>query len=204
MVGWNLDQAEVVVRAVARVPGEVGVDIREQAAATLVELCAEVDPEQLRHAGDRILFLVAPEVAEDLDRRAVERDEAQAHRERYFSMIPDGLGVRLSGRLTAEGAAIVRAAIDPRRLACEASIVPCVLDTHGVPLDLGRTHRLVSAPLRTALNMRDRGCAFPGCDRPARWTTGCVGNASTGRTSMAGPSHEVSVIASTVDGVNTS
>jgi hypothetical protein len=57
-----------------------------------------------------------------------------------------------------------------RRLACEAGIVPCVLDTTGVPLDLGRTHRLVPAPLRTALHERDRGCAFPACDRPARWT----------------------------------
>src|SRR4030095_15073220 len=90
-----------------------GVDLREQAAAKLVELCAELDPEQLRQAGDRILSLVAPEVGDEFGRRAVERDEAQALRERYFTMVPDGVGVRLSGRLTAEGAAIVRAAIDP-------------------------------------------------------------------------------------------
>jgi hypothetical protein len=227
----NLDQAEVVVRAVARIPAEVGVDIREQAAAKLVELCAEYDPELLRTIGDHILSLVAPEVAEELDRRAVERAEARAHHERYFTVVPDGVGVRLSGRLTAEGAAIVRAAIDPlakplshdertpeqrradalvavcmgdarprvvvstqfdvlqqeltggtvdngdrvtpdtvRRLACYADLIPVVLNTFSVPLDLGRAHRLVSGPLRTALEARDRGCCFPGCDRPSRWT----------------------------------
>jgi hypothetical protein len=29
---------------------------------------------------------------------------------------------------------------------------------------------VVSGPLRTALNARDGGCRWPGCDRPASWT----------------------------------
>jgi hypothetical protein len=109
----NLDQADAVTRAVFRIPPEVGVDIREQAATKLVELCAELDPDQLKQVGDRILALVAPDIAEELDRKAMEREEAQAQRERYFTLTPDGVGVRLSGRLTPEGAAYVRAAIDP-------------------------------------------------------------------------------------------
>jgi hypothetical protein len=44
-----------------------------------------------------------------------------------------------------------------------------VLDGSGVPLDVGRTRRLVTGGLRRALVARDRGCAFPGCDRDARW-----------------------------------
>ncbi|MFD6680639.1 HNH endonuclease signature motif containing protein [Micromonospora parva] len=56
-----------------------------------------------------------------------------------------------------------------RRLACDATILPAVLGSTGQPLDLGRQRRLITGPLRRALVLRDRGCAFPGCDRPPRW-----------------------------------
>ncbi|SCF25673.1 HNH endonuclease signature motif containing protein [Micromonospora chokoriensis] len=56
-----------------------------------------------------------------------------------------------------------------RRLACDAAILPAVLGGSGQTLDVGRQRRLVTGPLRRALVLRDRGCAFPGCDRPPRW-----------------------------------
>ncbi|MFY1616925.1 DUF222 domain-containing protein [Micromonospora sp. WMMD736] len=56
-----------------------------------------------------------------------------------------------------------------RRLACDAAILPAVLGSSGQTLDVGRQRRLVTGPLRRALVLRDRGCAFPGCDRPPRW-----------------------------------
>ncbi|MEU7773358.1 DUF222 domain-containing protein [Micromonospora taraxaci] len=59
-----------------------------------------------------------------------------------------------------------------RRLACDASILPAVLGGTGQVLDVGRQRRLISGPLRRALVLRDRGCAFPGCDRPPRWCDG--------------------------------
>jgi hypothetical protein len=59
-----------------------------------------------------------------------------------------------------------------RRLACDAAILPAVLDGAGQVLDLGRQRRLFTGPLRRALVLRDRGCAFPGCDRPPRWADG--------------------------------
>jgi hypothetical protein len=37
------------------------------------------------------------------------------------------------------------------------------------PLEVGRTTRVVSAAQRHALVVRDRGCAFPGCERPPGW-----------------------------------
>jgi Domain of unknown function (DUF222)/HNH endonuclease len=40
------------------------------------------------------------------------------------------------------------------------------------PLSVGRTSRTVPAHLRTALTLRDKGCRFPGCDRPPAWTDG--------------------------------
>ncbi|XVU23518.1 DUF222 domain-containing protein [Actinoplanes sp. CA-054009] len=57
-----------------------------------------------------------------------------------------------------------------RRLACDARILPVVLGGQSQVLDLGRSCRLATGPLRRALNARDGGCAFPDCDRPARWT----------------------------------
>jgi hypothetical protein len=59
-----------------------------------------------------------------------------------------------------------------RRLACDAQILPAVLGTEGQVLDVGRTRRLITGPLRNALVLRDRGCTFPGCSRPPRWTDG--------------------------------
>ncbi len=74
-----------------------------------------------------------------------------------------GLGVAYTesgARLDAETA---------RRLACEARIVPVVLDGAGPPLDLGRGRRYFTSAQRRAMAVRDGGCAFPDCDRPARW-----------------------------------
>lgn len=58
-----------------------------------------------------------------------------------------------------------------RRLACQAKIIPSVLDTNGEPLDVGRAARLATGAQRRALILRDGGCTFPGCDRAPKWTT---------------------------------
>ncbi len=54
-----------------------------------------------------------------------------------------------------------------RMLACDAEILPVVLGGASEILDVGRAQRLVTPPIRTALNQRDQGCVFPGCDVPA-------------------------------------
>jgi hypothetical protein len=59
-----------------------------------------------------------------------------------------------------------------RRLACCAGIIPAVLDSHGVPIDMGSKRRVFAGAGRRALVLRDGGCAFPGCDRPPKWTEG--------------------------------
>ncbi len=64
------------------------------------------------------------------------------------------------GPVTAESA---------RRIACDAQIIPVVLSGAGVPLDVGRAAYTVPTGIRRALLARDRGCAFPGCDRPPTW-----------------------------------
>lgn len=57
-------------------------------------------------------------------------------------------------------------AADARRWACDAKIIPVVLGGNSEPLDVGRAMRTVPLAIRRALVARDRGCAFPGCDRP--------------------------------------
>jgi hypothetical protein len=55
---------------------------------------------------------------------------------------------------------------DARRMACDCKVVPVVLGGDSEPLDVGRAQRSVPMGIRRALVARDRGCAFPGCDRP--------------------------------------
>jgi len=56
-----------------------------------------------------------------------------------------------------------------RRLACDAKVIPVVLGSNSEPLDVGRATRAWPLGVRRALEARDQGCAFPGCDRPATW-----------------------------------
>ncbi|WP_248840652.1 HNH endonuclease signature motif containing protein [Frankia sp. AgKG'84/4] len=58
------------------------------------------------------------------------------------------------------------------RLSCDAEVTRILLDPQGVPLDVGRTTRTIPPALRRALAVRDRGCVFPGCDRPPSWCEG--------------------------------
>ena len=57
-----------------------------------------------------------------------------------------------------------------RMLCCDAAVVPIVMDGKGQPLDVGRITRTIPDGLRRAVAARDRGCAHPGCGRPASWT----------------------------------
>ncbi|GLZ35138.1 HNH endonuclease [Lentzea sp. NBRC 105346] len=59
-----------------------------------------------------------------------------------------------------------------RKLACEAGVIPIVMGSRSQPLNVGRKARLFNSGLRRALVARDRGCAFPGCDRPPRHCEG--------------------------------
>jgi hypothetical protein len=58
------------------------------------------------------------------------------------------------------------------RLACDATITRIVLGSDSMVIDVGRAKRTISGPARKALNVRDGGCTWPGCERPANWTSG--------------------------------
>ncbi|MCC6498270.1 MAG: DUF222 domain-containing protein [Propionibacteriaceae bacterium] len=241
----SVEQAQVIVTGLARLPIGLDAGQREQVAGHLVELAAEFGPYGLSRLANRAVEVVAPEAAEDADRRAIERIEAEQYRDRYLTWQrdPDGAwllrgklgkvaGQQLVGLLRALAArqrsavllagddiARTQAAADAlvtlaehysscrksprhgtdrprvlvsidydvllgrlgtatllntgeaisaaeaRRLACDADILPMVLNGDSVPLDVGRKRRLFDSTLRQVLIARDQGCAFPGCDR---------------------------------------
>lgn len=53
-----------------------------------------------------------------------------------------------------------------RRILCDAEVMPVVLGTKSQVLDVGRANRLVTGPIRAALELRDGGCVFGSCDTP--------------------------------------
>lgn len=55
------------------------------------------------------------------------------------------------------------------RILCDAQITRILVDAESVPIDLGRTKRLWTGPQRRLVIARDRHCAVPGCEIPARW-----------------------------------
>jgi len=56
-----------------------------------------------------------------------------------------------------------------RRMACEADIIPMVLDTNGVCLDMGDAFRLATHKQRLALRALHATCAVEGCDIDFDW-----------------------------------
>jgi hypothetical protein len=59
------------------------------------------------------------------------------------------------------------------RLACDASITRIILGSDSMVIDVGRAKRTISGPARKALNVRDRHCTWPECERPV---TRCSGH----------------------------
>ncbi len=108
--GLNLDQAVVIVGALDDLTtnltelektADITVDpaLIDKAEAHLVDLAALHDPGELRILGARILSVIAPEIGEDHDRRALEKAEALARQKRRLHLSFDGHGAA-TGRFT--------------------------------------------------------------------------------------------------------
>ena len=130
-----------------------GQDPREAGARiwdALIEACRRLqDTDNLPHAHSTTARITITIAEADL--------RARLNTTRDIDGTVQGAGLLPSGdRLSA-------AAV--RRLACDAEIIPAVLGTEGQVLDVGRTSRMVTPALWTALVLRDQHCAFPGCTR---------------------------------------
>lgn len=88
--------AHVIARALDDLPtsGEHAVppDVISRAEAHLVEAAATFTPKELRVLGRRVLEVVAPEVADDHERRALEAEQARARKRTWLSTHAQGDG----------------------------------------------------------------------------------------------------------------
>jgi hypothetical protein len=59
---------------------------------------------------------------------------------------------------------------DVQQVLCDAGVFRIVTIGRSTVLDLGRTTKVISPAQHAALAVRDGGCRWPGCDRPASWS----------------------------------
>jgi hypothetical protein len=96
----NLAQARVIAHALDRLPEGVPADVVVRAEAQLVEYAATFGPGELRVLGRRILDVVAPEVGEAAEARALEAEERHAAERTTLTLTPCGDGTtRIHGRM---------------------------------------------------------------------------------------------------------
>ncbi|MCW2602232.1 MAG: putative endonuclease [Pseudonocardiales bacterium] len=141
----------------------------QRRADALVELVTESRRGRRRRAGDR------HGTAADADRPRRPRNSGRTRSDRALRPRPKCRSGRSKLPEVAArpgGSRLGRA--DPQetleRIGCGAQTIRLVTDGPSRVLDLGRSRRLARSAQRIALAFRDRGCRFPGCDRPAQWT----------------------------------
>jgi len=122
----NLAQAEVIVRALDELPDDVPAETLDRAEEHLVGEAAHFGPRALARLGRKILEVVAPEVAEDQERIALEREEARA--ERVTSLFSQRLGdgttritIRVADVVATRLQTYLEAFTAPRRAAGDAT-----------------------------------------------------------------------------------
>ncbi len=77
---------------------------------------------------------------------------------------------RRAGSARLEGQTAAVSIATAQRRSCSDGLVPILFDADGQVLNVGRTQRFFTVRQRIALDARDGGCRFPGCDRPPGWT----------------------------------
>jgi hypothetical protein len=96
----NAHQAVAIVQSLDRLPEELTAAQVSAGEASLVEQAAVFDSDGLSVLGNRLVDLVAPEVADELDRKTIERQAREAERNRHLTFTSDGAGsVLIRGQL---------------------------------------------------------------------------------------------------------
>ncbi|MDT3438189.1 DUF222 domain-containing protein [Pseudofrankia sp. BMG5.37] len=240
------EQATVIAGALNSLPGDTPTEQRDWAESFLLDQAQHLDAGDLAQLGKTIRGRLQDQLHPPGSDPTDDGDQAR-RRELHLTDQPDGT-TRIHGTLDAEGAAALRAALEPlsrprplgenpedhrtvaqlradalieitervlgsrtlplsrgtrphvtvtttvdellgrdgttpattgyglslshatlERICCDADLTHILLSREGMPLELGRTRRIVPPWLRRALAARDGGCAFPNCRKPAAW-----------------------------------
>lgn len=152
------EDGEVVANALAA----IGDELRAAHQATKDADARFTPPTAAQRRSDALTEMARRALGADPDTASPATPSLLALLDAHRLSDPDGV----TGETDA-GAPLVAEAL--RRLACDAGVARIIRDAGGRPLDLGVTVRTPSAAQRRALRARDRGCTFPGCDRPPGW-----------------------------------
>jgi hypothetical protein len=95
--------------------------------------------------------------------------EGAGDRPHMIVHVSDGTLLKGATDLSETGSGTFLTAEEISRIACDASLTRVVFGPDSLPLDLGRTKRLVTPALRAAVTARDLQCVFPICDRSETW-----------------------------------
>jgi hypothetical protein len=184
MKAWAAQAREVLDHD----PGEPDPDRTAHLSPTLSggRLDANLEPEAY-HAAEAALRLAMGQKTDDDERTLPQRrhDALAEVFTHYLDHQSDHIGGRHrphlnitiplenltegTGQGTFDDATPITAA-QARRLACDANIHRVITRSDSSILDYGRATRTVSAALFMVLCLRDKGCRFPGCDRPCHLT----------------------------------
>nr|WP_257957087.1 13E12 repeat family protein [Nocardioides sp. B-3] len=120
----NLDRAVVIARALDDLPEEVPTEVREQAELHLISLADDFAPTELQRPASKVLEVVAPELSEEAERKALEREEQRATEHTRLTVTPRGDGTNriggiISNATTARLMTYLEAFASPRRTASE-------------------------------------------------------------------------------------
>ena len=138
---------------------------RAQALADLARTVLEHHPVGAgRVARPRVAVHVDHETLARLVEKALAREAGTATDDRPPSgFTPEDLR---RGAFFEDGTVVPRAVLD--RLACDGELHRILFGPGGEVLDVGRTQRVFSGPVRAAVVARDGHCAFDGCTAPPR------------------------------------
>ena len=95
----KVEQAEVILRALAELPDDLDAERATQAERHLLEQAAEFDAKALKVLGRKILDVIAPDAADAHEAKLLEREERDAAAATRLTVYDDGHG-KLHGRFT--------------------------------------------------------------------------------------------------------